>query len=129
MTTVLPLLLALAATRLPTPSPAPTRGWPESTPRAEGLEPAPIEAFDADLASGKYGYVDSMLVIRRGKVVYEKAYDHSADYARLFLGRGAPGQGDGREGRDDERGVGMMPTHGPTSVNNISPINNRGNSG
>jgi len=91
MTTVLPLLLALAATRLPTPSPAPTRGWPESTPRAEGLEPAPIEAFDADLASGKYGYVDSMLVIRRGKVVYEKAYDHSADYARLFLGRGAPG--------------------------------------
>ena len=32
-----------------------------------------------------------MLVIRHGKVVYEKTYDHAADYARLFAGKGAPG--------------------------------------
>src|SRR5262249_6885249 len=32
-----------------------------------------------------------MLVVRHGKVVYDKTYDHSADYRRLFLDRGAPG--------------------------------------
>jgi CubicO group peptidase (beta-lactamase class C family) len=89
MTAVLPLLFALAAA--PAPTASKTKAWPESTPRAEGLDPAPLEALDGDLASGKYGYVDSMLVIRHGKVVYEKAYDHAADYARLFSGKGAPG--------------------------------------
>lgn len=84
MTRVLPLLIALAAV------PAPTN-WPESMPRAEGLDPAPLEAFDRDLAAGKYGYVDSMLVIRHGKVVSEKTYDHAADYARLFAGKGPSG--------------------------------------
>src|SRR5262249_40966668 len=41
--------------------------------------------------AGKYGYVDSMLVIRRGRVVYDKRYDHAGDYDRLFAGKGAPG--------------------------------------
>ena len=86
MTMMLPLLLALAATPATLP-----KAWPESTPRAEGLDAAPLDAFDRDLAAGKYGYVDSMLVIRHGKIVYEKTYDHSADYARLFAGKGAPG--------------------------------------
>src|SRR5499427_8629487 len=89
MTGALPLLLVLAAS--PAPTPSPTKAWPESAPRAEGLDPAPLDAFDRDLASGKYGYVDSMLVIRHGKIVYEKTYDHAADYARLFSGKGAPG--------------------------------------
>jgi len=89
MTSALPLLLVLAAAQAPTPGS--TKVWPESTPRAEGIDPAPLDAFDRDLAAGKYGYVDSMLVIRHGKVVYEKAYDRAADYARLFAGKGAPG--------------------------------------
>jgi hypothetical protein len=33
------------------------------------------------LASGKYGYADTMLVIRHGKVVYDRAYKH--DYERI----------------------------------------------
>ena len=89
MIIVLPLLLALGP--MSPASPGPAKTWPESSPRAEGLDPAPLEAFDRDLASGKYGYVDSMLVIRHGKVVFEKTYDHAADYARLFTGKGAPG--------------------------------------
>ena len=32
-----------------------------------------------------------MLVIRRGRVVYEKTYDRSGDYDKLFVGKGAPG--------------------------------------
>jgi len=83
----LPLLGFLFAA----PATWPTRTWPESTPKAEGMDPAPLDAFDRELAAGKSGYVDSMLVIRHGKVVYEKTYDHAKDYARLFEGKGAPG--------------------------------------
>src|SRR5262249_44363005 len=65
--------------------------WPRSTPETQGMDPALLASFDAELASGKHGYVDSMLVIRHGRVVYEKTYDRSKDYTRLFAGRGAPG--------------------------------------
>jgi CubicO group peptidase (beta-lactamase class C family) len=60
----------------------PTQGWPSSTPAAEGLDAAVLDRLDAELASGKHGYVDHLLVIRRGHVVYEKSYQH--DYAKLF---------------------------------------------
>jgi len=55
------------------------------------MDPSVLEALDRELASGKHGYVDSMLVIRHGTVVFEKTYDRSKDYARLFAGKGAPG--------------------------------------
>ena len=89
--TLVTILALAAAVSSPTPISWPTRGWPESRPEAEGMEAAPLEALDRDLAAGKSGYVDSMLVIRHGKVVYEKTYDHSTDYRRLFAGKGAPG--------------------------------------
>jgi CubicO group peptidase (beta-lactamase class C family) len=76
---------------LASPAAWPTKTWPVATPEAEGMDPAPLDAFDRELAAGRYGYVDSMLVIRHGKVVYEKTYDHAKDYARLFAGKGAPG--------------------------------------
>ena len=57
----------------------PTKAWPTSTPAAEGLDAKVLAAFDADLAAGKYGYVDSMLVIRHGKIVYERNYKHDYD--------------------------------------------------
>ncbi len=85
------MILALAAA-VSSPSVSwPTKAWPDSTPVAEGMDAAPLEAFDRELAAGRNGYVDSMLVIRHGKVVYEKSYDHVADYRRLFANRGAPG--------------------------------------
>lgn len=42
--------------------------WPKATPSAVGLDAKVLDAFDADIASGKYGNVDGMLVIRHGKV-------------------------------------------------------------
>ncbi len=53
--------------------------WPVSTPQAEGLDPKLLAAFDADIAAGKYGYVDSMLVIRHGRLVYDRSYQHDYD--------------------------------------------------
>ena len=87
------LLLLLGGLHEAAPAPAiwPTKAWLESTPQAQGMESAPLEAFDRELAAGTFGYVDSVLVIRNGRVVYEKTYDHAKDYERLFAGKGAPG--------------------------------------
>ncbi|HET7293449.1 MAG TPA: serine hydrolase [Vicinamibacteria bacterium] len=62
--------------------PASAWDWPRSTPEAEGLDGRRLEAFDAELRKGDHGYVDSLLVIRHGRIVFEQSYAH--DYARLF---------------------------------------------
>ncbi len=60
----------------------PTKGWKTSTPEVQGLDPAVLKAFDAELGSGAHGYVDGMLVVKNGFVVYEASYTH--DYDALF---------------------------------------------
>jgi CubicO group peptidase (beta-lactamase class C family) len=63
----------------------PTRGWASSTPEQEGMDAAALTALDAEFASGTRGQITSMLVIRHGKVVFDKAYTH--DFDKLFEGR------------------------------------------
>lgn len=63
----------------------PTAGWPSSTPEAEGLDGAALSALDQEFASGSRGQITSMLVIRHGRVVFDKAYTH--DFDALFVGR------------------------------------------
>jgi len=53
------------------------------------MSTAALDAFDAELASGAHGYVDCLLVTRRGRLVFERSYVH--DYDALFAGRGEPG--------------------------------------
>jgi CubicO group peptidase (beta-lactamase class C family) len=60
----------------------PTRGWPSTTPPEVGLDARVLASFDADISEGKYGYIDSMLVIRHGKVAYERFYGH--DYGSIY---------------------------------------------
>lgn len=60
----------------------PTKSWPTSTPSAVGLNPKMLAQLDAELASGKYGYIDNMLIIRHGKVVYDRSYKH--DYEQIY---------------------------------------------
>jgi CubicO group peptidase (beta-lactamase class C family) len=59
----------------------PTAEWPESNPAAQGMNPEPLQRLDAEFASGKHGYIDDMLVIRNGQVVYEKRYPQDYDAA------------------------------------------------
>ena len=59
--------------------PWPTRDWNSASPAEVGLDTKVLAAFDADLAAGKYGLVDSMLVIRHGRVAYERSYRHDYD--------------------------------------------------
>jgi len=60
----------------------PTRDWTMTTPPEVGLDARVLTAFDADISEGKYGYVDSLLVIRHGKIAFERYYGH--DYADIY---------------------------------------------
>jgi CubicO group peptidase (beta-lactamase class C family) len=63
----------------------PTAGWTSSTPEAEGLDAAALSALDQEFASGSRGQITGMLVIRHGRVVFDKSYSH--DFDKLFEGR------------------------------------------
>ncbi len=69
-------------------APWPTHAWPTASPEAVGLDPAALKALQQEIADGKYGYIDSMLLIRHGRVAFEQHYPH--DYRALFVGKGAP---------------------------------------
>lgn len=58
------------------------KDWPTAPAKEFGIDPEKLAAIDADLASGKYGLVDSMLVLRCGTAVYDKAYKH--DYGQIY---------------------------------------------
>ena len=60
----------------------PTAGWPSASPASLGFDAKLLAAFDAEIAGGKYGYIDGMLVIRHGKIAYERAYPH--DYGQIY---------------------------------------------
>jgi CubicO group peptidase (beta-lactamase class C family) len=59
-----------------------TSEWPTAAPDAVGLDPTALGALDADIAGGKYGLVDSVLIVRNGKQVLARSYAH--DYAQIY---------------------------------------------
>jgi CubicO group peptidase (beta-lactamase class C family) len=59
-----------------------TKEWPLIQPSAAGFDSAALTALDADVAGGKYGLVDSMLIIRDGKQVFARSYLH--DYGKIY---------------------------------------------
>lgn len=86
-------VLSMAMLFAGTASPAatwPTKGWPKGTPAEMGLDEKVLAAFDADLASGKYGLIDSFQVFRCGEEVFERKYAH--DYGQIY-GREAKTKG------------------------------------
>ena len=66
--------------------------WQVSTPEREGLDGQAIAQLDKELRSGKHGYVDSMLIIRNGRMVFEAYYenDYKAINADLVSGESGP---------------------------------------
>ena len=59
----------------------PGESWEHSSPGAEGLNAAAIEKLDQEFRAGKHGYIDSMVIIRNGRIAFEAYYDH--DYAGI----------------------------------------------
>ena len=56
--------------------------WPVATPQSVGLDPKALDSFDADIKSGKYGNVDGLLIMRHGKIVFDRSYPH--DYGKIY---------------------------------------------
>jgi CubicO group peptidase (beta-lactamase class C family) len=61
---------------------ASTKEWPVARPDAVGLDSAGLSAVDADIAAGKYGLVDSLLIVRYGKEAFARSYSH--DYGKIY---------------------------------------------
>ena len=60
----------------------PTQGWAIAKPADVGVDATQLDAFSAEIAAGKHGYVDSMLVIRCGQIAFEKSFPH--DYDKIY---------------------------------------------
>jgi CubicO group peptidase (beta-lactamase class C family) len=57
----------------------PTKRWPISSPEEKTMDKTLLKALDQKFEKGEYGYVDYMLIIRHGHVVYDKSYPHDYD--------------------------------------------------
>ena len=60
----------------------PTQQWPTATPQDVGIAKTVLDSIDSEITSGKYGYVDRMLVIRHGRVAFDRKYPQ--DYVRAY---------------------------------------------
>ena len=52
----------------------PTAAWEVSSATSQGMNYDSLAAFSRELESGELGYIDGMLVIRNGTIVFEKEY-------------------------------------------------------
>src|SRR5258705_6408117 len=59
--------------------------WPASTPEEQGMDSAALKELDAEFTSGKHGYIDGMLIVRHGYIVFDRQYDH--DFVKVFEGK------------------------------------------
>jgi len=60
----------------------PTHSWAKATPASVGLDEKLLNGFDADIANGKYGLIDTFAVYRCGAVAFERTYAH--DYGKIY---------------------------------------------
>lgn len=61
--------------------------WPVSTPEAEGVDPGAVDSLLADIEAGRYGLIDHFLLIRHGRAIVDRRWDHGARYAELLAAR------------------------------------------
>jgi CubicO group peptidase (beta-lactamase class C family) len=64
----------------------PGETWPVSTPEAENVNGAVLDSIDAEIQAGEFGRIDHFLVIRHGKLIFDRHYDR--DYAALAAADG-----------------------------------------
>jgi CubicO group peptidase (beta-lactamase class C family) len=82
------LLTLAAATSLAAQAPSSTRGWPRSTPVAQGISAAPLDEFVSRIKAGTYGNVDRLVVVRNGYLVLDERFPR--DYNEISRGKATP---------------------------------------
>lgn len=63
----------------------PTDGWARASAADHGLDPALLEALDARVRAGEFGYIDRLVVVRDGFLVQDERYE--VDYEEVSEGR------------------------------------------
>jgi CubicO group peptidase (beta-lactamase class C family) len=69
----------LATAEASAQAPFPAERWATTTPQAVGLNAAVLDSVDAEIRAGRYGAVDRFLVIRRGRLAYDRRYANDYD--------------------------------------------------
>ena len=66
-------------------SSSPREKWAYADPASVGIDPAPLQALDAEIRAGEHGNIDSMTIIRHGQMVFDRRYqwDYDAQHAGL----------------------------------------------
>ncbi|MGB5527533.1 MAG: serine hydrolase [Gemmatimonadota bacterium] len=62
--------------------------WPRGELADAGLDVAPLAALAAEVADGDYGYVDRLLLVAEGRIVFDERYDQ--DYVEISRGQSGP---------------------------------------
>lgn len=57
----------------------PGDSWSVAMPADVGLSSAVLDSIDSEIQSGRYGYVDRLLVIRHGRLAWDRRYQHDYD--------------------------------------------------
>lgn len=76
------LLLVFSCSHLNAQLQWPLKEWPVATPQSQSMHADSLKAFDDLITSGKYGYIDAMIVTRNGKLIYQKTYAH--EYEKIY---------------------------------------------
>lgn len=66
-----PLVAAVASSSWP------GENWQMSTPERENLDGQAIRKLDEEFRAGEHGYVDSMLIVRNGRLAFESYYENN----------------------------------------------------
>jgi len=70
----------------------PGESWQTSTPELEGLDGEAVAKLNEEFRAGKHGYVDSMLIVRNGRLAFEAYYenDYRTINKELMTGESGP---------------------------------------
>ena len=82
MLAIVLIALPVRATSLPAQAgPWPDAEWPVAAPEEGGIDTAPLEALHSRVTDGQFGYVNRVLVVSGGRLVFDQRYDH--DYRNV----------------------------------------------
>ena len=56
--------------------------WEQASPEAVGIDPLVLDSIHQDIVNGDYGFIDHFLLIRQGKVVFDRHYQQ--DYQSVM---------------------------------------------
>lgn len=63
----------------------PSKKWSESNASDQGMDPSMLDALHKRIKRGEFGYVDQMLIVRNGHIVFNEKYTH--DYVGANAGK------------------------------------------